>query len=196
MQLWFHFCDTTSMSLVNGVCANQQELGERSQQVKLMGQLYREAARVLIWLNDEDKDTGLAWSSIRLTRQEQELSTPQACEALKKIFNRDWFQRAWMYQESVLATRTEVLCSSHQIRRQHLASICLLVCEPKFNDVADLKFLRAEHLEILMSLLQLGRPGMLGLGMLDLGSLRSQVLGPRVFFITEAIIFLCNILWL
>jgi len=149
---------------VDGICMNQQDLGERSQQVKLMGRIYREASKVLIWLGDEDQDTELAWSCIRLIRQEQELPTSQACEALKKIFSRDWFHRAWTYQESLLATRAELFCGHHQIRREHLASIFLLALEPKYDGVADFKFLRGEQIGILMSLLQIGQPGTLDLG--------------------------------
>jgi len=100
---------------------------------------------------------------MRVIRQEQEIPTSRACELLKQILDRDCFHRTWTYQESVLATRAEIFCGSHQIPRQHLASIFLLADELKYGGVVDLKFLTREYMGILMNLLGLGRPATLDL---------------------------------
>lgn len=47
---------------VDAICINQEDLRERSEQIKLMGDIYRNAKEVLIWLGDEsgDTDSGMA----------------------------------------------------------------------------------------------------------------------------------------
>lgn len=48
------------------VCINQGDLPERSKQVKLMNQIYRSAAQVLVWLGRDDKGfASRAFSKIR-----------------------------------------------------------------------------------------------------------------------------------
>ena len=37
----------------DAVCINQQDISEKSEQVKLMGQIYTHATRILIWLGDD-----------------------------------------------------------------------------------------------------------------------------------------------
>lgn len=47
------------------ISVNQKDQAERSQQVKLMGSLYRSAERVLVWLgSDPGEDAGRAWSLV------------------------------------------------------------------------------------------------------------------------------------
>lgn len=41
---------------VDAICIDQGSIGERSQQVSIMGEIYRRARRVLIWLRDEDEE--------------------------------------------------------------------------------------------------------------------------------------------
>lgn len=40
------------------VCVDQKNHDERNQQVKLMGRLYKEAERVLVWLGDDEESLG------------------------------------------------------------------------------------------------------------------------------------------
>ena len=42
------------------ICINQEDLKERSVQVKTMHELYRHANAVLIWLGEESVDSNLA----------------------------------------------------------------------------------------------------------------------------------------
>lgn len=42
------------------VCINQTDLDERSQQVNLMGDVYRSASHVLAWLGESDEDASMA----------------------------------------------------------------------------------------------------------------------------------------
>jgi hypothetical protein len=42
---------------VDKVCINQDDVNERSSQVRIMGAIYRDARKVLVWLGEEDQAT-------------------------------------------------------------------------------------------------------------------------------------------
>lgn len=56
---------------VDSICINQKDDNEHSQQVRLMGQIYRKASTVLIWLggNDDDGKTEKAYNCMNLLKQ-------------------------------------------------------------------------------------------------------------------------------
>jgi hypothetical protein len=45
---------------VDGICIDQTSLTERSSQVALMGEIYRDAARVVVWLGESDEKSDQA----------------------------------------------------------------------------------------------------------------------------------------
>jgi len=47
---------------VDALCINQQDLEERNQQVSMMGNIFRAAERVLVWLGESDDMSDLAFS--------------------------------------------------------------------------------------------------------------------------------------
>lgn len=49
--------ETSQLIWIDGICINQEDLGERSQQVSLMRNIYQSAKIVLIWIGDETKYT-------------------------------------------------------------------------------------------------------------------------------------------
>lgn len=63
--------DTTRAVWADQICINQKDKSERSQQVKLMGSLYRSAERVLVWLGRDP--SGNAESARRLIEGLDEL---------------------------------------------------------------------------------------------------------------------------
>ena len=120
---------------IDAICINQADLEERSQQVKLMGVVYRMAKRVLVWLGHEDALTKAAIESIYLLykqaweatdglndlygmvfgegngwtlTQHSELPLPDNCNwaALCEFYSARWFERLWIIQEVTLAHRT------------------------------------------------------------------------------------------
>lgn len=51
---------------VDGICIDQTSLAERSSQVALMGEIYKDAARVVVWLGESDENSDQA---IKLLKQ-------------------------------------------------------------------------------------------------------------------------------
>ena len=121
---------------IDAICVNQQDLGERSRQVKRMTDIYSKAARVVIWLGPErDHSTqaldllsylssrvevdwlGLSMRSISVEASEAHwgnihtLLPYSASEFLwiSSLLDRSWFERLWVWQEVRAATRDAVI---------------------------------------------------------------------------------------
>ncbi|KAF2447977.1 hypothetical protein P171DRAFT_510495, partial [Karstenula rhodostoma CBS 690.94] len=101
----------------DAVCINQEDIEERNFQVARMGDVYRRATRVIIWLGEEGQKSDLAMDCIE--RWAREYTTPgetsmgelfdrHAWKALADLFERAWWWRIWTLPEIVLA-RTAVL---------------------------------------------------------------------------------------
>jgi hypothetical protein len=140
---------------MDSVCINQNAIDERNQQVKLMGNIYQKASRVLVWLGEEDSNTELAYSCLRAfvalkrstileqsknqrgrgaERTEPRWTENEICKSLKlplpnsagfqalqALLERQWFSRAWVYQESSLARECWIVTGSHEIQGSSLA---------------------------------------------------------------------------
>jgi hypothetical protein len=151
--LRFRMVDKPRLLWTDSICVNQEDVVERSQQVKLMGSIYRKAATVLIWLGEEDENTSWAWYCMRLITQwiiaMNDGTSPEtwppptrACLALEEILKRPWFYRAWTYQESVLAQEAQISCGSWCISRTVLRLIIVRAWRMDPTSSKELNFLR------------------------------------------------------
>ncbi|KAH9875470.1 hypothetical protein J1614_004962 [Plenodomus biglobosus] len=103
---------------VDAVCINQDDIDERNSQVQLMGILYAEAERVLIWLGEADETTD---ELVDMLESDDTPITPgpdiedfiaahtvYAVELCRRLILfdiialRPWWQRVWTVQECVL----------------------------------------------------------------------------------------------
>lgn len=114
----------TRVLWIDAMCINQEDLQERSEQVKRMAAIYTLAHRVLVWLGEEADDSTLALSTLqhigrqlsttksgrliaapdaaepRLWRNEHAAVLPlRAWQALMSLVERPWFYRIWCWQE-------------------------------------------------------------------------------------------------
>jgi hypothetical protein len=143
----FPFARERSMMFwADSICINQSDINERSSQVRLMNTIYRSAEIVAIWLGPKEHESDLAFDKMeewkarfdQLThdcggseelaitsissddslffgpRKSEQRST---LEAIRKIFHRPWWKRAWIVQEGTIANpvRTILFCGSRHI---------------------------------------------------------------------------------
>lgn len=59
---YLRFIDTPRTLWTDAICINQEDLSERSKQVKLMGEIFSRAQRIIAWLGPETIDTRSAFS--------------------------------------------------------------------------------------------------------------------------------------
>ncbi|KAJ3520222.1 hypothetical protein NM208_g13804 [Fusarium decemcellulare] len=119
---------------IDGLCINQDDMSERSSQVTMMGDIYRNAAGVVVWLGSATKTTARTFElmeRIVAVTQSHELCSLdtyimsqkeflQACGLptiqdqawihLDRLFWNPWYYRMWIIQEVVLAHRIVVQC--------------------------------------------------------------------------------------
>ena len=125
----------------DALCINQADLEERNRQVSMMGDVYRSASRVLVWLGvNETKSEHAIRTAItameyvtRLCPQILDISDPEACStknlvdafvaqgvddvfaSLELFYNRPYWKRFWCIQELCLAREVEVWLGCHMV---------------------------------------------------------------------------------
>ncbi|KAM0795427.1 heterokaryon incompatibility protein-domain-containing protein [Usnea florida] len=124
---------------IDAICINQQNLHERSSQVKMMGDIYRLADRVVVWLGIEKDNSAhilkllsqlgseneVDYRLLRVSPASSESAFPwsdrnstfpysdQEVRDMGALFSRPWFSRLWVCQEIRLAGSDSIfICSS------------------------------------------------------------------------------------
>lgn len=119
---------------VDAVCINQDDLGERANQVGLMRDIYTKASSVVVWVGDGDEKTSRTIATIEAIQARYEAGGasaggPDDCsekdihypirerhEATHSfieswsLFERSWFRRTWVVQEVFNARSATVYC--------------------------------------------------------------------------------------
>lgn len=128
---------TSTAIWIDAICINQRDDTEKSAQVNMMGDIFRAASRVIVWLGKSSYATELALGKVRPILTDgtipQDLSTPWAAvksrgaalvafEALNWVLSRGWFGRVWTLQEAALARETVYLLGSQSVPFHELLS--------------------------------------------------------------------------
>ncbi|KAG5751436.1 hypothetical protein H9Q72_001024 [Fusarium xylarioides] len=103
---------------VDAICINQSDLGERSDQVAMMGTIFSQAAEVHGYVGeDPDNVEGGEFGAITLLKDELQSSKlasrhfkDNAEEALGRLLRRPFFSRLWVVQEVLLARSITIHC--------------------------------------------------------------------------------------
>ncbi|USW50912.1 Putative heterokaryon incompatibility [Septoria linicola] len=124
---------------IDAISINQDDLEERSEQVLRMGDIYRQASRVVVWLGPALEDTHLAMTALQLLGQHLELSdngcwyrapefndlelgldqpipfSEEQWDAIEDLLFMPWFRRLWVLQEITTSAPGSILqCGQHQ----------------------------------------------------------------------------------
>ncbi|KAH7131086.1 heterokaryon incompatibility protein-domain-containing protein [Dactylonectria macrodidyma] len=98
---------------VDQLCINQEDNAEKTQQVRIMGEIYSRAQRVLIWLG---KDVEMEKSLNLLLKTFNNRGGLDVrginWDPVLHVFSNQWFHRVWCIQELVLS-KTPVLVSGN-----------------------------------------------------------------------------------
>jgi hypothetical protein len=115
---------------IDAICINQTDLGERSNQVMMMRDIYQQADQVVAWLGSETEATGsllkdLNRNAADILKESELLSLSKSlgAEVLDNIWTtlssdllaRPYWQRLWIHQEIALAGRIEVVCGDSSV---------------------------------------------------------------------------------
>ncbi|KAI1739066.1 heterokaryon incompatibility protein-domain-containing protein [Xylaria scruposa] len=144
------YTDRPRFIWVDALCIDQLNNVEKGPQVAMMGEIYRLAARVVVWLGPEENnsDRALSWleymgsqvkfesSLVPVPGADESISdhiVPIPLEAadlsyLYHLLCRPWFERLWTRQEIILANRDAiVLCGTSTVEWQLFRRGCACV---------------------------------------------------------------------
>ncbi|PNP86585.1 hypothetical protein FNYG_00077 [Fusarium nygamai] len=129
------------------ICINQADKGEKSKQVRQMGDIYKKSKSAVIWLGEEDGDksvieemftslTNTTFTSVKddarmfadlLALEESTYTAPHLIprklwrrQAVARLLNRTWFSRVWVFQEAVVSPMVEVIYGSLKLPLKEL----------------------------------------------------------------------------
>ncbi|KAF2797827.1 hypothetical protein K505DRAFT_405517 [Melanomma pulvis-pyrius CBS 109.77] len=107
----------------DGISINQSDGAEKSEQISLLPDVYRQATQVWGWVGDGDEDSKLAMRALRNINHSSN-ALPRLVEseqaALIGFFARPWFVRSWIIQEVVLSRDLQVVCGSEKLSWERL----------------------------------------------------------------------------
>ncbi|KAF2871471.1 heterokaryon incompatibility protein-domain-containing protein [Massariosphaeria phaeospora] len=111
----------------DGVCINQNDPRERGHQVKLMGDIYRDASRVLIHLGDTSTETSKAMKFFNSIINGTEIPKPGSDKwnYLLEFADCQWFRRLWVVQQLLLARYAVFMWGPDEISWRDIASITI-----------------------------------------------------------------------
>jgi hypothetical protein len=116
---------STRVLWVDALCIHQEDISERNHQVSMMDDIYKTAARVIVYLGQATRQTEQDMENLQsflapYGRGEDapwsHIPIPELKRSIGRILARPWFRRIWTVQEAVLAQRTTLQWGSHKIQ--------------------------------------------------------------------------------
>ncbi|KAK8209870.1 heterokaryon incompatibility protein-domain-containing protein [Phyllosticta capitalensis] len=98
---------------IDAICIDQDNISERNQQVAIMGDIYRHAQCVLVWLGEHAEDSHYYFQKMG-ERALGEFDT-RANAAFDRLCQRPWFFRTWVIQEIVLSKCAFIHCGPETV---------------------------------------------------------------------------------
>jgi len=133
---------------IDAVCINQADIYERNRQVQIMGDVYTNAHKVVVWLGESSEDSGIAMhileefcdgitdykafgSDVQPSQREAAFWQP-----VTNLFKRPWWGRGWIVQELVLAQEAILYCGKRSIHWDVLSEALyrLMKCDRRNYD--------------------------------------------------------------
>ncbi|XXH05480.1 hypothetical protein Hte_011910 [Hypoxylon texense] len=129
----------TRIIWADAICINQSDLDEKSIQVNMMKDIYRQARQVLVWLG-EDQEGNTLKTLVKLMQELSKVdnrahpkdrvfirkafgSRDKHMLALSSLLEKPWFRRIWVIQEVAMAKEAVIHCGSESLPWEGLCSI-------------------------------------------------------------------------
>jgi hypothetical protein len=118
---------------IDAFSIDQSNVSERNHQVHLMGKIYSGAAQVLVWLGHMQDDSNIAFdfmNQVAISRgsghqDHHDIDISQeAANAVSLLCHRDYWFRAWIRQEIILARSIALYCGDRMTQWESFAYVC------------------------------------------------------------------------
>jgi len=144
----FRLPDRTRMLWADAICIDQQNTSERSSQVQIMGRVYSECERVLVYLSAEEPGDKEAFDFIKSPGKTKNAfkncqrswwRSKFTCETVFKIFGRlaakTWWLRSWTAQEIILAPQATLYCGKLEAEWEKFVEAAELIKNATFSGI-------------------------------------------------------------
>lgn len=116
---------------VDAICINQGDVIERGNQVSVMGDIYGQTTRTVVWLGSGDEDSKRAFKICEQLAKEAVMLKSNLDPSIDNLtfpeYNKNdscldnlvddcpWWRRVWIVQEIILASDALIVCGSNEI---------------------------------------------------------------------------------
>ncbi|KAI0424489.1 heterokaryon incompatibility protein-domain-containing protein [Xylaria sp. FL1042] len=137
---YFRHAENSRLLWADAICINQEDVEEKSIQVRQMRDVYRRARRVLVWLGEEGEGESIeplvslgqrmammdlgSLPKDRLARQNAVGFSQVHILALASLLDMPWFRRVWVVQEVAVAHEAILFCGYKSI---NWSDLCLIL---------------------------------------------------------------------
>ncbi|KAG0646066.1 Heterokaryon incompatibility protein [Hyphodiscus hymeniophilus] len=151
-RLYSHNKGRTRWLWIDQICIDQENMSERTYQVRMMKIIYEKAAGVIIWLGPRDEHTDLALQDLRqaVLSDEPADKTRRGSLGIRSLWkgvkndkrhslyqflSSPWFRRAWIIQEVVVPEGAIViLCGDAEIQWSKFVHAALTLLAKEHHD--------------------------------------------------------------
>jgi hypothetical protein len=136
---------------IDAICIDQENLAERSHQVAQMGRIFSGAFLVYLWLGSLPEMA--PWMQYLRNARSQHLFTPTALDVIGDahktvgncVFNNEYFIRAWVVQEVLLARSVVILLCGESFKLPDLVKTRLNLDNVDLGSFRDCALTRFAH---------------------------------------------------
>ena len=109
--------DTVRCLWIDAICINQEDMNEKSVQVRMMERIFKAASRVIVELGEATPGSCLLFDELVEAETSGTLDirpspNKSIVRELECLFRRPWFSRVWVIQEVVLNSCVRIVCGS------------------------------------------------------------------------------------
>jgi hypothetical protein len=110
---------------IDAICINQSDKEERNVQVQRMGDIFRQATGVRVWLGEEYEQSNRIMDWMKDVNSNDlgwnDTWYEHTFPAFRDILSRPWFQRGWIIQEAAFARKLTIYCGDRQVEWRQFA---------------------------------------------------------------------------
>lgn len=150
---YLRYPDKSRVIWADAICIDQDNVGERSRLVAHMGEIYKRAVQIVVWLGEEDEGTASALETIdKLSegimlhshhrtcetipgseaetvehRPSDSVIKPSDWKSLNQLMLRPWFKRLWVRQEVQLASKVIMKCGRLEMEWDKMEKVMIFL---------------------------------------------------------------------
>jgi hypothetical protein len=113
---------STQMFWIDALCIDQENIPEKSAQIKKMALIYNRAVNVRVWLGEATDSSDKALKFIQRVLNLDDFDdlindpeTPTEWYSFMELMRRPWFNRRWIVQEIGLARKADIYCGNTSV---------------------------------------------------------------------------------